>query len=177
MSHPETWAKKKTRPTRGDVCLTQRRGQKKKQDPLGGTYVSPRDVGKKKKTRPTRGTYVSPRDVGKEMRPMWGSTLFPPTGLWRRGLLMPLLPLRGDTGAYPVPPDKKGGAYCCPSLQSPPVKGRHRSSSHVPLGSSPHAPPHHIRSDLNERENQLKNNKTVMYSSEVLESFFIRYSL
>ena len=66
MSHPETWAKKKqdplggtyvsprdvgkkkTRPTRGDVCLTQRRGQKKKQDPLGGTYVSPRDVGKKK---------------------------------------------------------------------------------------------------------------------------------
>ena len=84
MSHPETWAKKKqdplrgtyvspvtwakktrpargdlcltsdvgkkTRPTRGDVCLTQRRGQKKKQDPLGGTYVSPRDVGKKNKT-------------------------------------------------------------------------------------------------------------------------------
>ena len=54
MSHPETWAKKKkqdplggtyvsprdvgkkkkTRPTRGDVCLTQRCGQKK-QDPCG----------------------------------------------------------------------------------------------------------------------------------------------
>ena len=67
MSHPETWAHKKKqdplggtyvsprdvgkkkRLTRGDVCLTQRRGHtKKKQDPLGGTYVSPRDVGKKK---------------------------------------------------------------------------------------------------------------------------------
>ena len=49
VSPRDVGKKKKTRPTRGDVCLTQRRGQKKKkQDPLGGTYVSPRDVGKKK---------------------------------------------------------------------------------------------------------------------------------
>ena len=116
--------------------------------------MSTSDVGKKKKNKkkkqdPLGETYVSPRDVGKKTRPMWGrrdsmSPLLrdkqycaPPTGLVRRGLLMPLPLLRGDTGAYPVPPDKKGGAYCCPSLQSPPVKGRHRSSSHVPLGSSP----------------------------------------
>ena len=54
----------KTRPARGDLCLTSDVG-KKKQDPLGGTYVSPvtwakknktdlcltSDVGKKNKTR------------------------------------------------------------------------------------------------------------------------------
>ena len=138
--------------------------------------MSTSDVGKKKtkkkKQDPLGETYVSPRDVGKKTRPMWGrrdsmSPLLrvkqycaPPTGLVRRGLLMPLPLLRGGhRSLFCSPPDKKGGAYCCPSLQSPPVKGRHRSSSHVPLGSSPHAPSHH-RSNLNKRENQLKNNKT-----------------
>ena len=42
--------KKKTRPARGDVCLTSDVG-KKKQDPLGGTYVSPVTWAKKNKTR------------------------------------------------------------------------------------------------------------------------------
>ena len=55
----------KTRPARGDLCLTSDVG-KKKQDPLGGTYVSPRDVGKKKKTRPTRGDVCLTSDVGKK---------------------------------------------------------------------------------------------------------------
>ena len=84
MSLPVTWAKK-TRPARGDVCLTSDVGKKKKQDPLGGTYVSP-VTWAKKKTRPARGdvcppvtwakkkqdplggTYVSPRDVGKKKK-------------------------------------------------------------------------------------------------------------
>ena len=37
----------KTRPARGDLCLTSDVG-KKKQDPLGGTYVSPVTWAKKK---------------------------------------------------------------------------------------------------------------------------------
>ena len=41
---------KKTRPARGDLCLTSDVG-KKKQDPLGGTYVSPVTWAKKNKTR------------------------------------------------------------------------------------------------------------------------------
>ena len=153
MSHPETWA------------------------PLGGTYVSPRDVG------PTRGDVCLTQGRGQRNETHVGKEgQYPVPSHWvmEERLIDAPPPIKGGTGAYPVPPDEKGGAYCCPSLQSPPVKGRHRSSSHVPLGSSPHAPPYHIRSNLNERENQLKNNKTVMYSSEVrevLESFFIRYSL
>ena len=47
----------KTRPARGDLCLTSDVG-KKKQDPLGGTYVSP--VTWAKKQDPLGGTYVSP---------------------------------------------------------------------------------------------------------------------
>ena len=46
----------KTRPTRGDLCLTSDVG-KKKQDPLGGTYVSPRDVGKKQDPCGVGGTH------------------------------------------------------------------------------------------------------------------------
>ena len=46
----------KTRPARGDLCLTSDVG--KKQDPLGGTYVSP--VTWAKKQDPLGGTYVSP---------------------------------------------------------------------------------------------------------------------
>ena len=159
MSHPETWAKKK------------------KQDPLGGTYVSPRDVGKKK-TRPARGDVCLTQGCGQRNETHVGQYPVPSHWVMEERLIDAPPPIKGGhRGLSCPPPDKKGGAYCCPSLQSPPVKERHRSSSHVPLGSSPHAPPHHIRSNLNERENQLKNNKTVMYSSEVLESFFIRYSL
>ena len=126
---PRDVGKKKTRPTRGDVCLTQRRGQKK-QDPLGETYVSPRDVGKK--TRPTKRDVCLTHWVGEE------------------GLIDAPPPIKEGHGSSPTsPPDKKGGAYCCPSLQSPPpVKGGHRSSFHVLLGSSPHTPPHHIRRKL-----------------------------
>ena len=40
---------KKTRPARGNLCLTSDVG--KKQDPLGGTYVSPVTWAKKNKTR------------------------------------------------------------------------------------------------------------------------------
>ena len=103
---PRDVGKKKTRPTRGDVCLTQRRGQKKRLT-RGDVCLTQRRGHTKKKQDPLGGTYVSPRDVGKKTRPMWGrrdSTLSPPTGLGRRGLLMPLLPIRGDMGAHPCPP-------------------------------------------------------------------------
>ena len=140
MSHPETWAKKKTRPTRGDVCLTQGCGQRNE------THV---------------GQYPVPSHWVMEERLIYA----PP-------------PIKGGHRGLSCPPQiRREGLIVAPPSNLPPVKGRHRSSSHIPLGSSPHAPPHHIRSNLNERENQLKNNKTVMYSSEVLESFFIRYSL
>ena len=96
---------KKKRLTRGDVCLTQRRGHtKKKQDPLGGTYVSPRDVGKKKQ---------DPCGVGGT-----NSTLSPPTGLRRRGVLMPL-PFKGDMGANPVPQIRREGLIVAPPFNLP----------------------------------------------------------
>ena len=60
--------------------------------------------------------------------------LLPIKGAWelthvpqirREELVVALPPVKGDIGAHPMsPPNKKGGAYCCPSFQSPPpIKG------------------------------------------------------
>ena len=59
----------KTRPARGDLCLTSDVG-KKKQDPLGGTYVLP--VTWAKKQDPLGGTYVLPVTWAKKTRPARG---------------------------------------------------------------------------------------------------------
>ena len=155
MSTSDVGKKKKQDPLGGTyvspVTWANKKKKKKKQDPLGGTFVSPRDVGKK--TRPTRGDLCLTQRRGQKTKPMWGrrdsmsplvrDKQYPVPSHWVReeGLIDVPPPLRGTWKLIPCPPDKKGGAYCCPSLQSPPVKGRHRSSSHVPLGSSPHALP------------------------------------
>ena len=148
---PVTWAKK-TRPARGDLCLTSDVGKKKqdplggtyvspvtwakkKQDPLGGTYVSPRDMGKKKKQDPLGGTYVSPRDVGKKKtRPTRGDVCLTQRRgqkktrpMWgRRDSISP--PLRDKQ--YPVPSHWVGeeGLIDTP----PPIKGGHGSSPMSP---------------------------------------------
>ena len=123
ISHPVMWAKNKTR---YGGHISHPVTWAKKQDPLGGTYVSPRDVGKK--TRPTRGDLCLTQRCGQKTRPTrrgsmgTNSTLSPSTGLGSWSLLMPLLPIKGAWKLTHVPPpDKKGGAYCCPSLQSPPL--------------------------------------------------------
>ena len=68
----------KTRPARGDLCLTSDVG-KKKQDPLGGTYVSP-VTWAKKKTRPARGDLCLTSDVGKKKQdPLGGTYVLPVT--------------------------------------------------------------------------------------------------
>ena len=78
MSHPVTWAKRK-------------------QDPLGGTYVSPRDVGKKK-TRPMW-------DRRDSVSPLLRDKQYPVPSHWvREELINAPPPIKGDTGAYPVPP-------------------------------------------------------------------------
>ena len=132
MSHPETWAKKK--------------------DSLGGTYVSPRDVGTQKKQDPLGGTYVSPRDVGKKTRPMWGrrdsmspllrDKQYPVPFHWvKEGLIDAPPLLRGDMEAYPMSPQlRRKGLIVAPPSNLPLLR-RHRSSSHVPLRGSSHAPP------------------------------------
>ena len=66
----------KTRPARGDLCLTSDVG-KKKQDPLGGTYVSP--VTWAKKTRPARGDLCLTSDVGKKQDPLGETYVSPVT--------------------------------------------------------------------------------------------------
>ena len=129
MSHPETWAKK-TRPTRGDVCLTQRRGQKK-QDLLGGDVCLTQRRGQKK-ARPTRGDVCLTQRCGQKKQDPCGvggtvcalpygtnSTLSPPTGLGRRGLLMPLLPLTEHGSSPMFPQIREGLIVALPSISSP----------------------------------------------------------
>ena len=114
VSPRDVGKKKKTRPTRGDVCLTQRRGQKKKQDPLGGTYVSPRDVGKK--TRPMWGRRDS-------MSPPLRDKQYPVPSHWvgEEGLIDTPPPIKGGHGSSPMSPQirREGLIVALPSISSP----------------------------------------------------------
>ena len=130
MSHPVTWAKK-TRPTRGDVCLTQRRGQKKARPTRGGRMSHPETWAKKqdllggdvcltqrrgqKKARPTRGDVCLTQRCGqKKTRPMWGrrDSMCPP--LWDKQHPVPSHWV-GEEGLIDAPPTIKGdmGAHPC----------------------------------------------------------------